>query len=93
MARFVKFVTRKLHDYENGISALAFAASGVMVYYVVDKQNRLEERLDKMQERQETVEKRLSGSSSILSQVNLQRKEREKMVAFLKNNSTADPQF
>ncbi|KAI3960306.1 hypothetical protein MKW98_017030 [Papaver atlanticum] len=60
-----------------------------MVYFVVDEQNSLEERLDQMQETRDAADKFISKYSTFLPQVRLAREHTEEMVAFLKNNSTA----
>ncbi|KAI3960308.1 hypothetical protein MKW98_017032 [Papaver atlanticum] len=61
----------------------------IMVYFVVDEQNRLERRLDEMQETRDTADKVLSQLNTVLQQAELARKDREKIVAFLKNISAA----
>ncbi|RZC62525.1 hypothetical protein C5167_024270 [Papaver somniferum] len=89
MARFVNKFMGKMEEYDKVLRVLGFGASGFMVYFVVHEQNRLERRLDEMQETRDTADEVFSQLSTVLQQAELARKEREKTFAFLKNISAA----
>ncbi|RZC62529.1 hypothetical protein C5167_024282 [Papaver somniferum] len=89
MIRWASFVMGVLREacYNNAADAIRFAASGAAVYYLVGAQNILEKRLDELHESTEFVECVLNKQkkNAFLPQLQLIRKDKEKMVAFLKS--------
>ncbi|MCL7023508.1 hypothetical protein MKW94_006790 [Papaver nudicaule] len=95
MARYSKFWMKyKEGAYDHVVRPVSFATSVAAVCLVLGAQKRLEKKLDKMQESREYIEKQFGGQySKFLPQMELERKDREKMIAFLKDNSAMDPHF
>ncbi|KAI3960313.1 hypothetical protein MKW98_017037 [Papaver atlanticum] len=89
MIRWANFVMGVLREagYNNAADVIRFAASGATVYYLVAAQNFLEKRLDELQESTEYVEWLLNNhkKDDFVPEMQLIRKDREKMVAFLKS--------
>ncbi|KAI3956236.1 hypothetical protein MKW92_046889 [Papaver armeniacum] len=68
-------------------NAIGFGFSAAALWYLVDAQKRLEVRINELQESTEFVEWLLTDQNynAFLSEMKLARKDKEKMVAFLKN--------
>ncbi|MCL7031521.1 hypothetical protein MKW94_007541 [Papaver nudicaule] len=95
MARYGKFVMGKLKeaDRESVIRVVGFTLSGAALWYTVEIQKSLERRINELEENREFAEKYYGVDAFKLSQLKLARKEKEEMVAFLKEHSAADPHF
>ncbi|MCL7040707.1 hypothetical protein MKW94_015751 [Papaver nudicaule] len=95
MARYAKFFMKwKEGGYDNVIRSVCFVGTGAAVCSLLVAQKHLEKRLDQNGPITEDVEKKFGEQySNFLQQVELSGKDKEKQVAFLKNNSALDPHF